>query len=183
MGRQAATDSQNNYTAANTRAAGYSTAAGADSAAITPYLTKNLTNPAGYSPSQMAQMLTASSQSLGGSEAAAMGTGNIMAAHDRSAAGVSAAADQSARDAMKQQSTNALGVDTASTNLANQRQADAATGLQNLYGTNTQAVLSALGLSNAAIGQLTAANQQSATNWTAPLADASSIATGYASHH
>ncbi len=106
-----------------------------------------------------------------------------MAARDRNAAGVSSTSDDVARNAMKQQSTNALGVDTASTNLANQRQSDAATGLSNLYNTNTSAVLSSLGLSNAAIGQLTAANAQSATNWQAPLADATSVASGYVAHH
>jgi hypothetical protein len=183
MSRQASTDAQNNVTAANNRATGYGTAAGADSAAITPYYQRNLTNPQGYTPAQAAEMLTSSSQSLGGSEAAAFGTGNLMAARDRNAAGVASTADDVARNAMKQQSTNALGVDTASTNLANQRQADAASGLSNLYNTNTQAVLSSLGLSNAAIGQLTNANQQSASNWMAPLQDATSIATGYASHH
>jgi hypothetical protein len=131
----------------------------------------------------MAQMLTSSSQSLGGGQSSAVGAGDLMAARNRNAAGVAASADDSARDAMATQSKNALGVDTASTNLANQRQQDAASGLQNLYNTNTQAVLSSLGLSNAAIGQLTAANAQSASNWQAPLADASNIASGYAAHH
>ena len=183
MGRDAASSATKNITTANTNASGYQAAAGGDSSALTPYYTKNLIAPQGYSPAETAQMLTSSSQSLGGGQSAEMGQGNLMAARDRNAAGVSAGSDEVARDAMKQQSQNALGVQTASTNLADQRQSDAASGLSSLYNTNTSALLSSLGLSNSAISALTAANAQSATNWTTPLNDATSVASSFAGKH
>jgi hypothetical protein len=180
MGRDAKAAANTNIASADTRASGYGTTAGTDSSAITPYFQRNLVNPSGYTPAQTAQMLTSSSQSLGGSTAAALGSGDLLAARDRNAAGVSSVGDDVVRNAMKQQSTNALGVDTASTNLANQRQSDAASGLSSLYNTNTSALLSSLGLSNAAIGQLTAADEQSSSNWKVPLQAATSVAAAYA---
>jgi hypothetical protein len=181
MGRQAANDAQDNFTSANNMTGGYKNAASTSINAVQPYELSQLASPTGYSSDQLAKMLTSSSQSLGGGQASAVGAGVVNAARNRNAAGVAASSDEAARTSGAQLSQNAVGVANSDAQLAQQKQAAAASSLQGMYGTNTQAVLSALGLSNAAIGQKTAADAQSATNWTAPLSAATSLAGGYMS--
>lgn len=123
-----------------------------------PELQQNATNPTGFSNQQLANMNTANSQSVGGGQAAAMGQGNLMAGRTRNTGGFGAALDESARGAGRQLSQNAVGIQNANAQLAQQKQQSALSELGGLYGQNVQGLNDMLGQSNNAIGQWTNAD-------------------------
>lgn len=86
---------------------------------------------------------TAAGQSVGGSNAGAVGQLGLQAARTRNAAGFAPAADLAARNAGHDLSQDALGI-TA------QNQRAGLAGLTGLYGTNANNALNALGLENTA---------------------------------
>lgn len=137
---------------ANAAAGDFGSRGGAAWNALFPALNQEVNNPQGLSPQEKATMNTASSQSLGGSQAGAVGQGNLMAGRTHNPASAGAALDASAGGAQRQQSQNALGVEEFSTNLAQQKQQTALKELGALYGTNTQGLNEALSNANTALG-------------------------------
>ena len=121
---------------------------------IAPALTAQAQN--GIAPADKAAMNTASQQSLGGANASAAGQGALMEARTRNAGSAAPAIEESARNAMRQGSQNAVGIE-AQNYAAKQAGLQ---GLQGLYGTNTNAALNALGLSTNAVNAQTAADAQ-----------------------
>lgn len=113
-----------------------------------PFYSGEITNPTGYGASDLAAMNTASGESTGGSVAGAVGQGNLQAARTRNAGAFQAAADESARAGMRQNSTNALKTQEANANLKQKQQQAGAEGIGNLYGQNVNEMLAAMGLQN-----------------------------------
>lgn len=131
----------------------------ADYNALFPALTKEATNPQGYMPGDLAAMNTASQQSLGGATAGAVGEGDLAGARTRNAGSFAPALDESVRSGERQLSQDAVGIQGQNANLKQAQQQAGLQGLQGLYGTNTNAMLGALGLGNQSTQALTQAGQ------------------------
>lgn len=134
--------------------------AGPQGVAATNFFQNELNNPQGFSPQELAAMLTASSQSVGGSNASAVGGGNQLAARTGNQAGLATSLDNANRQNAKILSGNALDVQGQNALLKEKQQQGGAAGLASLYGTNIGSSLKALGLSNDAIQAWTAADQE-----------------------
>jgi hypothetical protein len=111
--------------------------------------------PQGYMPQEMADRITASNQTLGGSNAAAVGEGALASARTNNAGGYQAAIDDAARTSGATQSENVLGVMNQSDALKRQQQEEGLSGLSNIYGT----------ASKTGMGYLDLANQAKPTFW------------------
>lgn len=118
---------------------------------LTQQLQSEASNPQGYTPQQLAYMNTASQQSLGGGAAATTGQANLEAARTRNAGGFQGAVGTSNRNAQKQESQNALGIQTEQANLQQAQRQQALQSLQSLYGTNVGASNNYLNSSNQAL--------------------------------
>jgi len=106
-------------------------------------------------------MNTASQQSVGGSQAAAEGAGNLAAARTRNAGAFAPAISEANRAGGRQLSQNAVGIQAANENERQSQRSRALAALQGLYGTNEN---TALGFGNAETGALNAAtNAQNQT--------------------
>ncbi|HJS97857.1 MAG TPA: hypothetical protein VJ756_02110 [Terriglobales bacterium] len=116
-----------------------------------PTLQKNLINPQGFGK-DLGAINTANQQSIGGSEAGAVGQGNLTAARTRNAAGFAPALDEAMRSGGRQLSQTAADVQTQNALVKQQQQQDAIKALSGLYGENMIDTLRALGLSNDALG-------------------------------
>lgn len=121
-----------------------------------PTLQKNLINPQGFGK-DLGAINTANQQSIGGSEAGAVGQGNLMAARTRNAGGFAPAIDEAMRTGGRQLSQTAANVQENNAYLKNAQQQDAIKALSGLYGENTDATLRALGLSNESLNASTSA--------------------------
>ena len=119
---------------------------------LDPTLEAQATNPQGYTPTQMADMNTASQQSLGGATGAVTGQANLTAARTRNAGGFQGAIGTGTRDAMKQDSQNAVQIQANQANLQQQQKQQALSALQGLYGTDLGTAESYLNSSNSALG-------------------------------
>lgn len=133
--------------------------AGAAYGTLSPQLTQMATNPTGFTPTEKANQLTSSAQSLGGSVAGAQGYGNLQAARTNNIGGYTGALDDAARQAQVVNSQNALGVDTQDAALKRQQQQFGLAGLGHIYSGASQDALGALGQANEASRQVGAANQ------------------------
>lgn len=122
---------------------------------INPIYSKMAAGGMGYTPQQKSDQLTASSQAGGGGVAAAVGQGGLDAARTGNAGGTAAALDDASRNAVAQQSSDALGVQNRSDDLASKNQQIGLSGLNSIYsGSNSQADAS-----------LNTANQAAAPLW------------------
>jgi hypothetical protein len=117
--------------------------------ALSPELHQEAVDPMGLTPSE----------SLGGAQAGAVGAGNLEAARTRNVGGSDAAIAEAARQAMRQQSTNALGVEAADTALKEFQRQAGLKGEQDILGTETGSTLGALGQQTGATDALTKAGQ------------------------
>jgi hypothetical protein len=129
---------------------------------VNPIYQRLATGSVGYTPTQKANMLTASGQSLGGAEAGVVGQGGLYAARTGNAGAATAAIDDSARQAMVQQSENALDVQNKDAQLASQNQRVGLAGLNDIYG---DANRTGEGYLNTAEGASNA-RRQGKLNWT-----------------
>lgn len=100
---------------------------------ISPIYAQEATTPTGYTPQQRADQLTASSQSLGGGVASAVGQGNLTAARTNNVGGYNLALDDAARNASEQQSQNALDVENQNANLMEKQKQEGLAGLNSIY--------------------------------------------------
>lgn len=148
MARQAQNQAQNTYNAASNLTGSSENTAGGLLNTLTPAYQQEITNPQGYSPTTLGAINTASQQSTGGSVAGAVGSGNLIAARNRNAAGFAPAVDKAARDAGKTNSENALGVQIGNANLKQKQTQEGLSGEQGLFNTENNDVLSSLGLQN-----------------------------------
>ncbi len=126
---------------------------------IFPALTKEATNPTGFDPADLAAMNTASQQSLGGATAGAVGEGDLMGARTRNAGSFAPALDEAVRSGERQLSQNAVDTQSKNAILKESKRQSGLSGLSDLFKTNTNSMLSALGLGNNATNALTNAGQ------------------------
>lgn len=136
---------------ANNSAAGFGSNAAGLYGSLAPAYSAMATNPQGYGPTTLAKMNTASQQSLGGSNAGVTGEAGLQAARTRNAGGSTAALDASSQAAQRQNSENAVGIDTQNANLQQKQQQEGLAGLSSLYGENVNADLGEQGVSNQAL--------------------------------
>lgn len=108
-------------------------------------------HPSGLTPSQMAAQNTAAQQSAGGSNAATVGQGALLAARTRNAGAAQNAIAQGGRQASQNLSNAAVSTQQQNAGLQQQNQRAAQSGLQNLYGTEVGGAQSALNSSNQAL--------------------------------
>lgn len=137
---------------ANSDASTFGSRAGSAWNALFPTLMGDATNPQGLSATEKANMNTASSQSLGGGVASAVGQGNLAAERTKNPGAFGAALDSASKHAGETASKNALGVEEASSNLAHQKQQAALTELGSLYGTNVKGLGEMMDAANGALG-------------------------------
>jgi hypothetical protein len=129
-----------------------STKAAHDYDFLDPVLKGDVTNPQGYTPQQLAYINTAAQQSTGGGTSAVTGEANLEAARTRNAGGFQGAIGTGSRNAMKENSENALKVQAMQADLQQTQRRDAMKALQDLYGTNNTDALGYLNSSNSALG-------------------------------
>ena len=136
-------------TTAATNAQNISTGAGANANALygtlAPELESQAANPQGYAPADIAAMTTSAEQGAGGSQAAAVGQGALLAGRTRNAGTADAAIDSASRNASKQLGNETLGIQTGNADLKAKQQHEAMQGEQSLYGTELSGELGALG--------------------------------------
>jgi hypothetical protein len=118
---------------------------------LDPTLTKEATNPEGYTPQQLAYMETMGQQSLGGGEAATTGQAGLTAARTRNAGAFQGAVGTADRNTQKTASQNALQVAKSQADLQQQQRQQALQSLQSLYSTNLTGSEGETSLSNSAL--------------------------------
>ncbi len=136
---------QNAATTATNNSEGFGANAQNIYGSLEPSLTAEATNPTGYGPADLAAMQTEAAQSAGGSQAAAVGQGGLLAARTRNAGGPAAAIANASRNSGEQLSKNLLGITTGNARLKQQQREEGLTGLENLTGLETNAQNQALG--------------------------------------
>lgn len=113
---------------------------------LIPGLEREAQNPTGYTPTDLNSMQVASQSGAGGANSGIVGEANLRGARTRNAGGYTAALDEAARQKQKALSTGNLDVAAKNAGLKQQQQQFAQKSLEGLYGTNTDAMLKAMGL-------------------------------------
>lgn len=118
---------------------------------LNPFLQNELRSPQGYSQQALTAMLGADQAGAGGATAGLTGQANLQAARTRNASGFSSALDAAARSRQQASAQGSEQIAGDNAKLQEQQQQNAASGLQGLYGTNSDAAMKALGLQDQAI--------------------------------
>ena len=113
--------------------------------ALAPELMTEMAHPSGIDPASMAKIRTSNMQAAGGTQAAATGEGALLAGRTRNAGSADAAIAEGARSAGQQLSNANLKTDLADEQLKEAQRKSATSGLESLYGTNTNEALGGLG--------------------------------------
>ena len=127
---------------------------------VVPGLETEANHPTGYGPTDINNMLVASQEGVGGAGAATTGAAKLASLRTRNAGGFAPALDAAARQRTQTLSSNALDVQNMDAQLKQQQQARAQQQLLGLYGTNTNAGLSAMGIANQDLNTDLAAGRQ-----------------------
>lgn len=130
----------------------------ADRSQLFPFLQNEVTNPQGFGTDTVNQMLTQGGEAVSGATGAASEAANLNASRTGNTAAVPGIIDATARNAMKQQSGNALDVNIQNAMLKQKQQQAGASGLSGLYGEDQNAALKAMGLQNQSIDEWTKAS-------------------------
>jgi hypothetical protein len=161
-GRGTTADALANSGTANAMSSQLGANAGSLYGPLANQLSAQAAHPTGYTPGQVAAQNTAAQQSAGGSNAATVGQGGLLAARTRNAGAAQNAIAQGGRQASQNLSNAAVGTQVRNAGLAQSNQQSAEHGLQNLYGTELGGSQNALGMSNQAIN---IAGQQRPSFW------------------
>lgn len=172
QGSISSTAEKNAANAGNT-ASGYGANAATANSQLMPFLTRELNNPQGYTQQQTGAMLNQAEAGAGGATAGLNTEANLASARNRNSGGFSGALDEAARTQAKNLSNTSSGIAAKSADLQQQNQQNAATGLSNMYGTDTNAQLKAMGLQNEDLK--TAASTYGTGSW---MSDLSSLSNG-----
>jgi hypothetical protein len=140
---------------ANDVAAQFGTKANDVNSMLTPMEEKQATNPQGFAPQDVNNMLVAGEQGAGGANAGITGAAALNSARTRNAGGFANSLDEAARIKGRQLSQNSLGVQNENATVKLQQKAEAQKALQGIYGTDTSAQLEAMGLIPKDIGEQT----------------------------
>jgi hypothetical protein len=135
-------------TAANTAAnvaGSEESQANAAQGALTPFYRSEMSAQHGFDPGQTQELLNYAGAGVGGSGAAATGEAASEAARTRNTSGFSSALDQNARQRQQEMATVNAGVGAQDVMGAKALNQEGAQGEAGLYGTDTSAMLSAMG--------------------------------------
>jgi hypothetical protein len=113
---------------------------------LIPGLEREAQNPVGYSPTDLNSQLVASQSGAGGANAGVMGEAKLAGARTRNAGGYTAALDEASRNKGRQESQGSLNIASNNAGLKQKQQQFAQGQLSGLYGTDTNAMLKAMGL-------------------------------------
>ena len=131
---------------AGSTAQGYGAQAAGVSSNLLPFLTRELTNPQGFSQQQMGAQLGAAEAGAGGATSGLTTEANLASARNRNSGGFSGALDQAARTQGKTVAGASEGIAANNANLQQQQQQDAASGLANQKSMDQNAQLKAMGI-------------------------------------
>ncbi len=159
MAKGVSKSAQNLFGAEGSAATGQTQKEGADRATLFPFLTNEVTNPQGFGTDTLNQILTQGGEAAAGGTGAAAEAANLNASRTGNTAAVPGIIDATARNAMKQQSTNALDTNIQNAMLKQKQQQAGASGLSGLYSEDQNAALKAMGLQNETLGEWTKADQ------------------------
>ncbi len=120
-------------------------AAASERAALTPFYRQEMNAQHLYNPQQTGELLNAAEAPLAGSAATTAGKAASEMAHTRNTSGFSSALDQAARDRQSALGQAGLGIASQDVMGAKKLNQEGAAGMQGLFGTNTQAMLGAMG--------------------------------------
>ena len=144
--RSGTREAKNAVQSANSTAGTFGAQGSQINSILTPQLEKQATNPQGFNPTDVNNMLVASQQGAGGATSGITGQAGLQAARTRNVGGFTNALDEAARIKNRQLSQNALGVSNENAQLKQRQQSQAQQELAGLYGTDTSAQLEAMGL-------------------------------------
>lgn len=179
MARQQQQQANNTYNSASTNAANYGGDASQIGGTLTPFLTQRLTNPSGYSQSDMGAMLANAMGSAGGATSGITGQANLQAGRSRNDAGFSTALDDAARQKTAASAQASEGVAANNANLKQDQSNNAAKMLSGLYGTDVGAQNSSLNTADQATATGIQAGQSGwLQNLTGILNSVGGLATG-----
>lgn len=130
------TIANNAATAASGTAAGLGANAANINSSLTPYLTRQLNNPAGYSQQDIGAQLSAGLAGSGGATAGLTGAATQRGMEERNPVGFSAALDSAARTAGRTNAGISEGINAQNAGVKLNQQSQAGSLLSSLYGTN-----------------------------------------------
>ncbi len=136
----------NAATTAGNVGAGYGAGAAGVNSQLLPFLTRELSNPQGFSQQQQGSMLGAAEGGADGSTAGLTTEANLATARDRNSGGFSGALDEAARQKDKALAGISEGIAAKNATLQQDQQQSAASGLANQEGMDQSAQLKAMGL-------------------------------------
>lgn len=128
---------------AGTTAGQYGAQAGSIGANLVPTLTRQMTNPQGYSQRDIGAQLTNALAGAGGATSGLSGAAGKMAGTTRNPMGFSSALDSAARSRDKAAAQTSEGVAAKNADVKLQQQQQAESGLAGLYGTDVNAQIGA----------------------------------------
>ena len=137
---------------------------------VAPALQQDIVHPTGMTPEEKSATNTAAQQSAGGSQAAAVGQGSLLASRTRNAGTADAAIQSAARGGGEQLSDAALKTELADTELKQHKRAAALGEAGGLYGTSAGAGVGNLNATAANVNANTNAASQS-WDWAKYLLD------------
>lgn len=155
MSKGSATAAKNQTGVSNAYASSFNKSGIQDRGQIFPFLQGELANPQGYGQDAVNQMLTQGGEAVSGATGAANEQANLLGARTGNTAAVPGLIGQNSRNAMKQQSDNALTIALKNADLKQKQQQEGASGISSLYSDDTNDVLKSLGLANQSIGDWT----------------------------
>lgn len=136
---------------------------------LTPFLENELKDPQGYGQEELSKMQTEGGQAVSGATGAADEAATLAASRTGNPASTAGVIDATARNAMKQQSSNALDIASQDALLKQKQQQSGAAGLESMYGTDVGASLKSLGLADDSLNAWTnakAAADKNTLDWT-----------------
>lgn len=160
--RSAQAQAKGNKTTADTTASGFGAEASGIGGAVIPGLEREASNPQGFAPTDVNNMLVAGGEAAGGANAGITGEANLEAARTRNAGGFASSLDEAARIKGRQLATNALDVSGRQAMEKEKQRQFAQTQLSDLMKSDRANQLRAMGLSDEAIAQELAASN---TGW------------------
>jgi hypothetical protein len=144
--RSAVNQASNAANQANATGQNYGASAAGVNSQLLPFLTRELNDPQGYTQQQTAGMLGSAMGGAGGSTAGLTTEANLASARARNSGGFPGALDQAARQQGKNLAGISEGIAGQNANLQQENQQRGASGLSNLYGTDVNAQMRAMGL-------------------------------------
>ncbi len=153
-------------------AASESGAAQNERAALTPFYRSEMNARHGFDPAQTQELLNYAGAGTGGAGATGIGQAQSQAARTRNTSGFSSALDENARNRQREMATVNAGVGAQDVLGAKNLNQEGARGMSSLYGTDTSAMLQAMGQIPADINAEMGAQQH---GWVQDLSNGISI--------